>query len=321
MRAIRTDGIASPAGTTGENKGRRTRPPASTQRCRRRQTRIRAGCAPTAPSPAGTPGLRRPGGSAQRPVHRYHRRLGPLVRGTGTDGTITCWGALDDGQTDTPAPAVQRRRRWLVPFGGDAAPTAPLDLLGRQLDRAGRLRRPAGSPPLPPADSIHAVSAPTAPLSAGATTGEGRPTRPTANTPPSPPARTIRAGCAPTAPSPAGARTTTGRPTRPAASTPPSPPARGIRAGCAPTAPSPAGDPSRCAFRHRKPGGRPHRPADIAPQEIQTGFSPLRAAGRTGRSTHRNIDNLALSTGAGGGDGCQGLGDALKGDRRADEWA
>ncbi len=169
-------------------------------------TSIRAGCAPTAPSPAGATTT---GGSRMRPA----------------------------GNTP-PSPSAGAMRAGY-------APTAPSPA-GAATAGGSRMRPAGNTPPSPPATSIRAGCAPTAPSPAGAATAGGNWTRPAGNTPPSPPATSIRAGCAPTAPSPAGASTSPGRGTmgrrpRPPANTPPSPPGRSIRARCAPTAPSSAG--------------------------------------------------------------------------------
>ena len=150
-------------------------------------TAIRAGCAPTAPSPAGattTTGRRprRPGSTPPSPPGSVHSC------GLRTDGTITCWGRNNFGEATAPA------GQYSAVTAGGVAFVRPAHqrhhhLLGLQRRRAGDRARPGSTPPSPPACCIRAGCAPTAPSPAGATTPTGRRPRRPGSTPPSPPAR------------------------------------------------------------------------------------------------------------------------------------
>ena len=208
---------------------RRTRRPGSSPPSLR-AWRMRAGCAPTAPSPAGaaTPTgrrTRRPGSSpavtAGRSIHtpacglrtgrhhhllgRQHRRVGrQLLRGGDRAGRAVL------RRRRRPRPCVRAAHRRHHHLLGDSTPTRwATTTTGR------RTRRPGSSPPSPPAFSIRAGCASTAPSPAGDSTSTGWRTRRPGSSPPSSPATAMRAGCAPTAPSPAGATTASGQATAP----------------------------------------------------------------------------------------------------------
>ena len=190
-----------------------------------------AGCAPTAPSPAGATNERprltqrrrrwRPIRGGLRTKFWGWNRRGQAPRGSAvtageehscglrTNGTITCWG------NNATAPDEQFSAvggRW--PAGQFSAVTA-----GRSIHTPACGLRTDGT--------ITCWGANTDELGVnyfGEAIAAGR-----ASSPPSPPASAMRAGCAPTAPSPAGdstptrwATTTTGRRTRRPGSSPPS---------------------------------------------------------------------------------------------------
>ena len=196
---LRTDGTIT---CWGNNYDRAERPrrPGSSPPSPPARGRIRAGCAPTAPSPAGAPTTTGTG-QATAPAGQYSAvSAGDSFIRAGCAPTAP-----------SPAGAPTRPR----PGSGQAdAPAGQFSAVsaGSAFVRAAHRRH------------HHLLGR----HSTGATTSGGRPRRP-GSTPPSPPARGIRAGCAPTAPSPAGAWTTEEGltvPRRPGSS-PPSPPARG----------------------------------------------------------------------------------------------